>query len=333
MLFHKNIFIPDFLLKTDSWYPDDTGVTLFTLASPGNPLRYHTHWSALPVSALAHSKGARGPVHQFHILEHRDTYGQAQVCSKGPQGSSEVRGKRRAFSPGAAARHSLSARVHVDFPKKHFSPNFFGLSRLNSNFCLTQNSGEFARVRQGGPSHTRALPRKRPVYAQFELSPIGQKEKKEGPGLQIGMFTNWSVGKPRHMQCWWVGCLQLLPLISLLTWRAARVASTMTCSQLGLNGYEHMMAMASQWLLSGTSTIVTMWPRWGEYACAQACIWWLAIWSRVDCIICRKNPNRKGSGWCQILGNKFRPIGRSFRRKPGIRKQRDMRDISKSQKG
>jgi len=29
----------------------------------------------------------RGPSHQSHVLEHRDTYGQAQVCSKGHQRS------------------------------------------------------------------------------------------------------------------------------------------------------------------------------------------------------------------------------------------------------
>jgi len=32
----------EFLLKTDSGHPKDTGVTLFTLANPGNPLRYNT---------------------------------------------------------------------------------------------------------------------------------------------------------------------------------------------------------------------------------------------------------------------------------------------------
>ena len=37
----------EFLLKTDSGYPKDTGVTLFTLATIGNPLRYNTHQSAL----------------------------------------------------------------------------------------------------------------------------------------------------------------------------------------------------------------------------------------------------------------------------------------------
>jgi len=51
------------------------------------------------------------------MLKHKDTYGQAQVCSKGHPGSSEARGKRRVFSPAAAARHSQSARDRRDFPK------------------------------------------------------------------------------------------------------------------------------------------------------------------------------------------------------------------------
>jgi len=79
----------EFLLKTDSGYSKDTGVTLFTLATPGNPLRCNTHRSAPPVSALSNSRGPRkrsqSPV---DMLERRDTYGQAQVCSKGHQGSS-----------------------------------------------------------------------------------------------------------------------------------------------------------------------------------------------------------------------------------------------------
>jgi len=79
----------EFLLKTDSEYPKDTGVTLFTLATSGNPLRYNTHRPAPPDSALAHSRGPRkrsqSPV---DMLEYRDTYGQTQVCSKGHQGSS-----------------------------------------------------------------------------------------------------------------------------------------------------------------------------------------------------------------------------------------------------
>ena len=35
-----------------------------------------------------------------------------------------ARGKRRGFSPGAAARHSQSARVHMDLRQNSFSPLF-----------------------------------------------------------------------------------------------------------------------------------------------------------------------------------------------------------------
>jgi len=49
----------EFLLKTDSGYPRDAEVTLFTLANPEHSLRFITHWSAPPVSALARSGGLR----------------------------------------------------------------------------------------------------------------------------------------------------------------------------------------------------------------------------------------------------------------------------------
>ena len=49
----------EFLLKTDSGYPQDAQVTLFTLANPGSSLRFNTHWSDPPVSALARSGGPR----------------------------------------------------------------------------------------------------------------------------------------------------------------------------------------------------------------------------------------------------------------------------------
>ena len=39
-----------------------------------------------PPSPISGDLG-RGPSHQSHVLEHRDTYGQAQVCSKGRRGS------------------------------------------------------------------------------------------------------------------------------------------------------------------------------------------------------------------------------------------------------
>ena len=40
----------EFLLKTDSGYPRDAEVTLFTLANPEHSLPFNTHWSAAPVS-------------------------------------------------------------------------------------------------------------------------------------------------------------------------------------------------------------------------------------------------------------------------------------------
>jgi len=49
----------EFLLKTDSGYPRDAEVPLFALANPEYSLRFNTHWSAPPVSALARSGGPR----------------------------------------------------------------------------------------------------------------------------------------------------------------------------------------------------------------------------------------------------------------------------------
>jgi len=48
----------EFLLKTDSGYPKDAEVILFTLATPGSSLRLNTDWSAPRVSALARSGGS-----------------------------------------------------------------------------------------------------------------------------------------------------------------------------------------------------------------------------------------------------------------------------------
>jgi len=47
----------EFLLKTVSVYPKNTGVTLFTMATTGNSLHYNTPRSALSVSTLAYSSG------------------------------------------------------------------------------------------------------------------------------------------------------------------------------------------------------------------------------------------------------------------------------------
>jgi len=63
------------------------------LHSPWQPLGIPS--ATTPISQLHQSPPSHipgdlgwGPSHQSHVLEHRDTYGQAQVCSKGHQGSS-----------------------------------------------------------------------------------------------------------------------------------------------------------------------------------------------------------------------------------------------------
>ena len=74
-------------MKTDSGYSKDTGVTLFTLAILGIP-------SAItPIGQLQHSPPSpipgdlgRGSSRQS-TCSAKDTYGQAQVCSKGHQRS------------------------------------------------------------------------------------------------------------------------------------------------------------------------------------------------------------------------------------------------------
>jgi len=78
----------EFLLKTDSGYPKDTGVN-----KPWQPLGIPFAITTIgqlyqsPPSPIPGDLG-RGPSHQSHVFEHRDTHGQAQVCSKGLQGSS-----------------------------------------------------------------------------------------------------------------------------------------------------------------------------------------------------------------------------------------------------
>ena len=65
----------EFLLKTESGYLRDAEVTLFTLAHPEHSLRFNTHWSAPPVSALARSgepkKMSQSPVSRNSNIERR----------------------------------------------------------------------------------------------------------------------------------------------------------------------------------------------------------------------------------------------------------------------
>ena len=65
-----------FFFKTDGVYPRDAGVFFsFTMTTPGSSLRFNTHWSAPPVSALARSGGPRkisqSPVSRNSHIERR----------------------------------------------------------------------------------------------------------------------------------------------------------------------------------------------------------------------------------------------------------------------
>jgi len=62
-----SIWRVEFLLKTDSGYPRDAEITLFTLANPEHSLRFNTHWSAPLVSALARSGGPGRKMSQSQI--------------------------------------------------------------------------------------------------------------------------------------------------------------------------------------------------------------------------------------------------------------------------
>jgi len=65
----------EFLLKTESGYLRDAEVIWFTLASLQHSLRFNTHWSAPPVSALARFGGprkmSRSPVSRNSNIERR----------------------------------------------------------------------------------------------------------------------------------------------------------------------------------------------------------------------------------------------------------------------
>ena len=103
---HKHLRV-EFLLKTDSGYPKDTGVW-----TPWQPLRIP--FATTPVGQLYQSPPSpipgdlgRSPSHQSHILGHRDTYGQAQICSKGHQGSSVDRPCQISFHGASSGMYGI----------------------------------------------------------------------------------------------------------------------------------------------------------------------------------------------------------------------------------
>ena len=100
-----------FLLKTDSGYPKDTGVN-----KPWQPLRIPSAVTPIgqihrsPPSPIPGDLGI-GPSHMSHLLELRNTYGQAQVCSKGHQGSSVDRPCQPLFANTSCMSRNAPGRM------------------------------------------------------------------------------------------------------------------------------------------------------------------------------------------------------------------------------
>ena len=99
-------FRVEFLLKTDSGYLKDTGVD-----KPWQPLEIPS--AITPIGQLHQSPPSpipgdlgRCPSHQSHVLEHRETYGQAQGRSRGHQGNSVNRRYQLSFGGSLWYRRS-----------------------------------------------------------------------------------------------------------------------------------------------------------------------------------------------------------------------------------
>jgi len=115
-----------------------------TLAKPGNPLRYNTPRSALPVSALAHPRGS-SPNHQSHVLEHRDTYEKAQVCSNAHEGSS---GDNACEASLCGQGGVLHLRVlHLPFPTLYRPVLYISPRVFSSGFPLRNPLPQSIRLR------------------------------------------------------------------------------------------------------------------------------------------------------------------------------------------
>ena len=98
----------EFVLKTDSGYPKDAGVTLFTLEIPS---AVNTHRSAPPVSALAHSRG----------LGAQQAEGLQPRTSRAPLAVSQT--------PCGLPKKTL---FHIFFGLNHSNWEKNGMSRLNT---------------------------------------------------------------------------------------------------------------------------------------------------------------------------------------------------------
>jgi len=110
------------------------------------------------------------------MLEPRDTYGQAQVSSRGHLGYSGARGKRRGFSPSAAALMASSALLAISRSPYPFFLNTFLFDLFSKNepaqlvYFPSENRAKIGTKRQTAPFGTLPAHRNRRIRTKIGLS-------------------------------------------------------------------------------------------------------------------------------------------------------------------
>jgi len=114
------MYLFEFSLKTDSGYPNDAGDNQFTLANPGNPLRYNIPWSAhqsapspiagkeeVPVSSLTYSN-METPIDRPRVVR-----GLLQRSSADRQCQPSCGGQVLACTESATLKHSATPQCII----------------------------------------------------------------------------------------------------------------------------------------------------------------------------------------------------------------------------
>jgi len=93
----------------------------------------------------------------------------------------QAHGKRRVFSPGAAARHSLPARAYSDSPRT-FPPITCNLGRLHNLMLIFPKSFEFVFPRFWPPFSRLFFPFKKPFSSTVRIGSGGLRVARGGSG-------------------------------------------------------------------------------------------------------------------------------------------------------
>jgi len=122
----------------EKWYPRDSDVF------------FHSRWQPLGIPF------ALTPTGQLH------------QSPQSPVPGDRACGKRRGFSPAAAARHSQSARVDTDFPKPHlFFSLLFPLFFSSSSALVQSELRAVVAAGQGGRCRNSSRGRMQQTWGKF----------------------------------------------------------------------------------------------------------------------------------------------------------------------